>query len=671
MNMVTNVQGVQETRSPSPCLRLACAVVVTCLAAATAFASSVYAQAASNAETEAEARVLELVNQARAAAGAAPLVVHAGLTSLARGWAQGMATSGSLNHNSDLLIDVESSVSEVVRTVAENIGHGEDIEALHDAFLKSSGHRTIMLTDFDLVGVGVALVESRWWVTLDFAEIVGDPSPSEPEDGEQAEPPSDVPPENPPPPPPPPQDGTAPPDGTPPQEPSTPPPPPAEEDGAPPDPEPTPEPAPEAPSDPETTPRDSPDAEPASEPEPAPAPPPASVDDPVISRAPVVLPAPSQPRPAPQRPATPRSAAPAPTPSSSNPLATPTLEDLLALSPEQLGALMAGEAGANDLLDDIMTTTTAPLSFGSGGFAAPDRAAGDPALQSAPGPDDDTGGFSVLGGLLLVALGIAASLATSFRLRARRSAVRTGEVVDSEASDSPATLGAGRPAPEPSLVTSAFATPATTRAGPSLRQSLALSLEADAPSATDAVPGHSPRRVPEPVASSSLLGSTLHVPAPGSTRAADSSTPVTPPSIADELRRHVPQPPPAPPQGAPSPEPESASVAGSLDPPPSITHQDRHERAEDVSKADSLSVVLLPGRPVKDVAEELGITDTTLAEWVQAENRKAGLTEVASRDHDAQTQEENERLKRQVAELEEERELLKRTTAFWVKESGA
>lgn len=112
-------------------------------------------------------------------------------------------------------------------------------------------------------------------------------------------------------------------------------------------------------------------------------------------------------------------------------------------------------------------------------------------------------------------------------------------------------------------------------------------------------------------------------------------------------------------------------AAGSVDPPPSITRQDHRERTEDVSKADSLSVVLLPGRPVKDVAEELGITDTTLAGWVQAENRRAGLAEVASRDHDAQTQEENERLKRQVAELEEERELLKRTTAFWVKESGA
>jgi transposase len=78
---------------------------------------------------------------------------------------------------------------------------------------------------------------------------------------------------------------------------------------------------------------------------------------------------------------------------------------------------------------------------------------------------------------------------------------------------------------------------------------------------------------------------------------------------------------------------------------------------------------LSSGRPIIEVARELGINDTTLGNWVRAERKKGGLAFTASSGDDAEM-DENKRLKRRVAELEKEREILKRATAFWVKESN-
>jgi len=88
-------------------------------------------------------------------------------------------------------------------------------------------------------------------------------------------------------------------------------------------------------------------------------------------------------------------------------------------------------------------------------------------------------------------------------------------------------------------------------------------------------------------------------------------------------------------------------------------------------RRDAVSLVLSSGRPIKQVARELGISDTTLGNWIRAERKvSSGLTGSATAVNDADM-EENRRLKRRVAELEKEREILKRATAFWVKESNA
>lgn len=88
-------------------------------------------------------------------------------------------------------------------------------------------------------------------------------------------------------------------------------------------------------------------------------------------------------------------------------------------------------------------------------------------------------------------------------------------------------------------------------------------------------------------------------------------------------------------------------------------------------KRDSVSFVIASGRPIKQVARELGINDTTLGNWVRAERKDGSLTRSTPTADEAQMEAENKRLRRRIAELETEREILKRATAFWVKESNA
>lgn len=87
-------------------------------------------------------------------------------------------------------------------------------------------------------------------------------------------------------------------------------------------------------------------------------------------------------------------------------------------------------------------------------------------------------------------------------------------------------------------------------------------------------------------------------------------------------------------------------------------------------KADAVSLVISSGRPIKQIAQELGINDTTLGTWVRAQRNASELTSGALSVEDARMEAENKRLKRRIAELEMEREILKRATAFWVKESN-
>ena len=77
-------------------------------------------------------------------------------------------------------------------------------------------------------------------------------------------------------------------------------------------------------------------------------------------------------------------------------------------------------------------------------------------------------------------------------------------------------------------------------------------------------------------------------------------------------------------------------------------------------------LVLDSGRSIRDVAAELGINHETLRNWVNAEKRdRAGGSAVLSGDERL----ELARLRRKVAELELEREILKKAAVFFAREA--
>ena len=86
----------------------------------------------------------------------------------------------------------------------------------------------------------------------------------------------------------------------------------------------------------------------------------------------------------------------------------------------------------------------------------------------------------------------------------------------------------------------------------------------------------------------------------------------------------------------------------------------------DEFKRDAVGLVIDEGRKVIDVARSLGVGEGTLGNWVRQaridRGERAGLT-TSERSEIAELRKENARLRM-------ERDLLKRATAFWVKESG-
>ena len=83
-------------------------------------------------------------------------------------------------------------------------------------------------------------------------------------------------------------------------------------------------------------------------------------------------------------------------------------------------------------------------------------------------------------------------------------------------------------------------------------------------------------------------------------------------------------------------------------------------------KRDAVALVRTSGRPIAQVARELGIYDSTLGNWVRQDAIDRG-------EREGLTTEERERLRQLEAEnarLRMERELLKRTVAFWVSETS-
>jgi len=119
-----------------------------------------------------EARFVDLINAERARAGLGALTVHTGATAVARGWAAELARRGSLDHNPDLVRQVEANVTTAWVRIGENVGTGADVDAVHRALMASAQHRNNVLQGaYDFVGVGVVRTGGTLWASMVFVAV--------------------------------------------------------------------------------------------------------------------------------------------------------------------------------------------------------------------------------------------------------------------------------------------------------------------------------------------------------------------------------------------------------------------------------------------------------------------------------------------------------------------
>ena len=83
-------------------------------------------------------------------------------------------------------------------------------------------------------------------------------------------------------------------------------------------------------------------------------------------------------------------------------------------------------------------------------------------------------------------------------------------------------------------------------------------------------------------------------------------------------------------------------------------------------RRDAVAMVLDESRSIADVARATGVNSGTLGNWVGLERIERGDREGLTADERADLA----GLRAENAQLRMERDLLKRATAFWVKESG-
>jgi hypothetical protein len=103
-------------------------------------------------EASAESRFVELANDSRSSSGLAGYAAAGDLADVARRHAVKMAAQHRIFHNANLGNDVNGW-----QQVGENVGMGETVDGVHQAFMQSPAHRgNIVSTVYREIGVGVA-----------------------------------------------------------------------------------------------------------------------------------------------------------------------------------------------------------------------------------------------------------------------------------------------------------------------------------------------------------------------------------------------------------------------------------------------------------------------------------------------------------------------------------
>lgn len=82
-------------------------------------------------------------------------------------------------------------------------------------------------------------------------------------------------------------------------------------------------------------------------------------------------------------------------------------------------------------------------------------------------------------------------------------------------------------------------------------------------------------------------------------------------------------------------------------------------------KQEAANQVIERGYPIREVAEHLGISDKTLYNWVN----RFKIPKIQREDQDSLAS-ENKRLRAELRRMTEERDILKKATAYFARESG-
>jgi len=88
-------------------------------------------------------------------------------------------------------------------------------------------------------------------------------------------------------------------------------------------------------------------------------------------------------------------------------------------------------------------------------------------------------------------------------------------------------------------------------------------------------------------------------------------------------------------------------------------------------KRDAVALHRSSGRSIAVVAKELGVGESNLGGWLAKDREQRAIADPVGYAAEVAESEEVKRLRRRVGELEVEREILKRSMVFWVKESNA
>lgn len=83
-------------------------------------------------------------------------------------------------------------------------------------------------------------------------------------------------------------------------------------------------------------------------------------------------------------------------------------------------------------------------------------------------------------------------------------------------------------------------------------------------------------------------------------------------------------------------------------------------------KQGAVRLVLETGKPIAQVARELGVNEGTLGNWCARERRDRGVGNGALSESERA---ELERLRKENVELRMQRDVLKRSVALWVNEA--